>query len=754
MSIPSPAARFWHSYMGGYDCRLKCRFDCLICVGLVSGILSTASQAASPSSSEILEEVIVVAQRREQSLQRVPLSVTAFARQQLEELAIANIGDSANFAPNLHIVPAIGGSINALVSIRGAATRVNNLSRDTSVGVYLDGVPIAKTAGALFEITDLARIEVLRGPQGTLYGKNTIGGAMNLISQAPAEKLGGNMTLGLGRDQLYTFRGNLDTGSWGASDQFSSRLSYFKRQRDGLYGNSGTSQRDFEDVDKQGMRLAQHWQVSERLSLDYSFDDFRQRQQMPMLQLTDVSLGGATGAALAAIASHERQSSIANDSAYLSDADISGHSLTLHYQLPDSDLWGQSSLKSISAKRDTETRSQSDFDGSNLDLFRFINDNNFTQLTQELQWLGSTDQLDYVLGAFYYEDDWDTFNPRWLFKFGGSSFDTDNRSGEGESRALYGQLSWTPVGLKQLTLSAGLRHTQEDKSVLRLRQGASSPSPEIDNLRQSGSWSKTTHLLAAQWQQTENLMYYSKLSSGFKSGGYNGVATTAAQFATPFAPENLNAYEAGVKSRWLEQRLQINAAAFYNDYEDLQVDTFVPTALGIAVNNAGEAVMSGVELEIQTRPSADWDIYFNYGYLHTEYKKFEETDGMGNTVDLSDERYFAYSPRHSYSIGSRYQWTLLDQATLMARLDYSWKDDHHISDKNVETTDVGHYGLWSARMTLQAKAQFADSGYSVSLWGKNLTDEAYHVTGSNLSVMTVTQWGEARSFGVELQLQF
>lgn len=751
----------------------------------------TSSAEAQSGRSATLEEVVVTAQKREESLQEIPIAITAMDTSTLEAIGVTDIGGLTGFVPGLVIQPTIGGSVNAAVTIRGAGQTTNNLSRDASVGLYIDGVPISKSSGALFDGVDIERMEVLRGPQGTLYGKNTISGAINIISQKPSGELGGYVTIGAGNKRLRTLRTSLDLPALGqvgeGLGQLSTKISYIRRMRDGFFKNDYPGLKDFDNKDQWGARFAATWDITTRLRLDYAYDKFVLDQRPTMA--SQYTPGG------------KRPRHISADSALRSDVKVEGHALTASYELGEVGMLGDMTLKSITAYRELETRSLTDFDGSPLDLFRFIIDNNFEQRSQELQLIGSADQLDYVMGLFYYDEEWDTYNPRWLlqeFHPGSNNYNYDSRGSEVKSYAAYTQVTWRPSILdNRLELTGGIRWTRDEKDSWRLMQNVGTgvgPGPFIDPgkgpldpaacvclrdpvtgmpvtwsglpastaipgglygptdlvpLKTSDSWSKVTPMAVVSYHVTDSATAYLKYSTGFKSGGINGVAETNADFIRGFGQETMKSYELGWKSRMLDNRLQLNAAAFYNKYDDIQVNTFVPNMIGISVQNAGKATISGLELETLARVTSNLDLSLNYAYLHTRYDKY--VDGG---VDVSHEREFPYAPRHSYNVGVVYTSDPMAWGTLSARLDYNWLGKQYIGVMDDPTTNIDSYGLVNARVTLADIPAGGRGTMAVSLWGKNLEDKEYTTSGVNLQALTVNQWGDPRSYGLEFTYRY
>ncbi|MDB3856060.1 TonB-dependent receptor [Halieaceae bacterium] len=748
----------------------------------LSVLLGLTASPLVQAAGVALEEVIITAQKREENLQESPIAVTAFGAQDLEEMGATDISQIADFTPNVTIPSSIGYSSNPQINIRGAVTPSNNLSRDSSTGIYLDGVPISKTTGGIFDAVDLERIEVLRGPQGTLYGKNSIGGALNLISTKPSGELGMKVKAGLGNEGLNEFRTSIDLPAVGSVNdglgELSSRVSYFRRQRDGFFKNDGTSSSDFDNRDQWGARVALRLDVTDDFTAEYSYDTYKMDQNPTMLALIDPSGQGASD--------NDRPDSISNNSADYQWLNVDGHALTLTQNINDTAL-GDITLKYIGANRKMENDSASDFDGTSSDQFRFINASKFEQDTHEFQISGTSENLKWVAGVFYSDASWATDNPRWIFQFGGNNIDIDQRSSDEESSAVFGQMTWTPDAFDgRLDLTAGVRYTKEERESGRRRvdisvfAGDTTPenagvyrrdagrnavdaagnitldSNEVVGITRKEDWSETTPMFVASWQHSEDLNFYGKIVTGFRSGGFNGVANEEAQFEVPFNPETMTTYELGMKSRWADNSVQVNLAIFQNDYDDLQVNNFVPDALGIIIANAATATMRGAEVEVIAKPTANWDLAFNAAFLDTEYDEYTDTAADGVTIiDLSKTFEFQHSPESQYSGSAKYTFDPMDAGVLSVRVDYSWTDDQFVRPAPQDSLNVESYGIWNARVTL-SEMSVGNGSMMLSAWGKNLADEEYWINAIALSpaAWNTAQWADPRSYGVELSYEF
>jgi iron complex outermembrane recepter protein len=768
-------------------------------LGLAIASLSLALPVNATANA--LEEVIVTAQKREQSLQEAPIAMSAFTTQALDEMKISSIEGLAGKSPNVIVVPTVGGSVNAGINIRGASSTVNNLSRDAAVGVYLDGVPIAKASGAIFDVADLERIEVLRGPQGTLYGKNTIGGAINLITARPTGNFGGTTTVTYGNENLRILRAHIDTPSLGESGEgagkVAAKVSYFRKLRDGFVENEHPSSKDFDNQNQWSTRLALNWELNDKFSADYAYDRFELDQRPTALQIVELgsyrTLPGF-GAAASAAYSPDRRSSIANDASLESTVAIRGHTLTLNYDIGSTAWLGDVSLKYIGARRTLDTDSLTDFDGTAADFSRFGLFNEFEQTTHEVQWIGESDDISYVLGLFYYKDEWSTDNPRWnaqMLRGMDGVFETNQRDAVDDSTAAFGQLDWRANDWLELTF--GLRWTRETKDVNRLRvtdglkrgtSVATNPASGVfvrngagnavfdaagnyQALNASKSFSEVTPLLVASFHINQDVNIYLKYATGFKSGGYNDVASTNAEFLQGFDAETMTTYELGLKSLLFKNRVQVNAAVFYNDYKDYQADVYVPEALGIGVQNAAKATSSGVELEISALLVDDLELTLNYGYLDFKFDEYLTPDNYdinhnGNRaeiIDVKGARDVPYNMRHNASAGLRYSRDV-GIGTALARLDYSFRDRHYFSGDPATSLKPQQYGLWNARIGLDDIKLGGERSLSVDFWCRNLFDKEYIVSGFvytgayPVQGMAVGTFGDPRSFGVDVKFAF
>jgi len=384
--------------------------------------------ALSPSAFAQLDEIVVTSQKREQNIQDVPIAVTAIDNNYIETRQITDIKSLSSLAPNLKVENTPGNSTGAQISIRGGVTINPALTWEPTVGIYLNGSYIGKTQGAVFDVADIERVEVLRGPQGTLYGRNTLAGAINIISAKPTEDFNGSLKVGFGNYNSKLAKGTMNFGQLGP---IRAKVSGLLEKRDGfidvvanpfpgVIAAGANSVNDLENLDKKSFLVALSADLTESITLDYTFD-WSDADQRPTF----------------------------------SQIGVQGHNLTATY---DSEL---GELKSITSYRKLSWDDALDLDGSPLPLAHTQRLSDYDSFSQELQLTGGTGRLNYVLGAYYFEDDGFTNNPQ--FFFGGASV-FDSRYGfETTAKAIYGQLDFAISDT--LSLTGGLRYTDEEKSI-------------------------------------------------------------------------------------------------------------------------------------------------------------------------------------------------------------------------------------------------------------------------------------------------
>jgi len=793
-----------------------------------AGFAQAEEAEAEPERPLVVDNIVITAEKREESLQQTPLAVTAFTPSAIEELDIKNVLNLGEFTPNLNIHTNAGGNTGLTIGIRGAITTDPILSLEPTVGIYMNGVYVGKSVGALFDMPDLNHIEVLRGPQGTLYGRNTVGGAVTLQTTKPSGELGLAQQVRFGNFyhvrstttlELPLIGGNgLDVPD--ALGTLSTRGTFVYETRDGFYNNSGgeddrldaitglsvnPGSDRLDDLDRKSWLVAANWEFPWHVNLDYVYDGHRARELPSAFQATFVYPGSAvdsppfdvnpfaSGSRLWDVPNNAPMDAFQNERPLNSNLDVSGHAINLEGDLPTLRFLGDVTLKAIVGIRSLENQDAVDLDGSPYHIQDFGLDIEHDQVSVELQWVGETDQWDYVIGFYYYDEDGSALNNQGAFgqlganlapgvwaSFGANSvvsyFELDNYT-----LAPFGQATWTLPWLQErFKITGGLRYSYESRKMFRDYDCVMStdgpagpvfpgptpttlcplPGDDLSSFTDSGSdtfddWSPMANLSV---QATEDIMAYFRAARGFKSGGFNGRANTEALFRSPYESEKLWSYELGLRTTWLDQRLLVNASGFFSDYEDMQVTIFTPTS-GLPLTdvvNAGQAQIGGLEIETVAVPIEGLSIRFAYAYLHPEYDELINPSLGG---DISDIANFVLAPKHSVSTGIGYVLPPFRFGTLSGRLDIYWQDMVHFAT----VTFDGGENAQDSYATLSARVELAEIPLgrylqgAVAIWGKNLMDEEYRTFGIDFGPdlgISGNTYGHPRTYGMDLTLLF
>ncbi|HWY24975.1 MAG TPA: TonB-dependent receptor, partial [Nevskia sp.] len=415
------------------------------------------AQPASQPQPETLGAVIVTAQKREQKLQDVPIAVTAITSRQLETRGIQDIADLSALAPGLQVEESPSNRGVAQVAIRGNVQINPAIYWDTAVGTYLDGVFLGKAQGSVFDVVDLNRVEVLRGPQGTLYGRNTIGGAINLVTREPTGEFGGWASAGGGNYGAHVEKVSLDLPKFSI---VSLAFGAVSDQRDGwVKTTSGSSVDNLNNRGNSAFRAAMNLDFAPGLKGTYRFDLSNIEENNMFSQLYRLDPTFSLYAQMSPYLSQQRQTTASIDGPSVEHVNTQGHSFTLTW---DADPANQ--FKSITAYRHLNSHDAEDLDGTPLPVADTQRFTRYHQFSQELQWVGHAGSWNYVGGLYYFHDDGYTNNPQTFF-FGTVNF--DSRYGtRADAWAPYGQVDYKVT--EALTLTAGLRYTEELKAMDRI----------------------------------------------------------------------------------------------------------------------------------------------------------------------------------------------------------------------------------------------------------------------------------------------
>ncbi|RZA33723.1 MAG: TonB-dependent receptor, partial [Lysobacteraceae bacterium] len=714
-------------------------------------------EAAPATESSVdattLDRVTVTARKREETLQEVPVAVTAFTSETLDKLNIRDIGDLDAQVPNLTIYAARGSSSAATAYIRGVGQSDTLWGVDPGVGIYLDDVYIARPQGALLDVFDVERIEVLRGPQGTLYGKNTIGGAIKYISRGLPQDTSGFASITVGNYNQLDAKAAIGGSIGGPDSGLRGRVAVASMNRDGF----GTNTYNDQEVSDKEINAA-------RFQLGaYAGDDFD--VQFALDWMDDQS--GVRGAKMLApnrfnnILFPQYGANLPTDDRYdirsgmpnVNDTEMKGAWATGNWR-PNED-WA---FKYVIAKRESDTETNIDFDTTPApiaDVKAFYSD---SQVSNELQAnYDGGGRIRGVTGLYWFSGD---AGGQVLNNFFNLSFGDTQGVVNTKSFAVYAD--WTFDLTDRLKLDVGARYTDEDKHAIAYNIGYTDATFSRPNGVVAANFDKTINFknvspkVSLDFQLTPDIMLYGLASRGFKSGGYNIRANTTAvpRSGNPFDDESVDSFEIGSKMSFLDQSLFLNLAAFHNKYEDIQLSVFTqyidgngnPQFFGDFAN-AGKGTVNGLELEYQWLPNANWLISGNLAWLDAKYDEF-----ITGGVNVADSQRFTNAPEFSGALNVEYRTDLANGGNLSARVGYSYQAEVWPTTDLSPVIRQEGYGLVNAGVIWKPNAT-----WSFALQGSNLADEEYRTTGYNLDtalgVMTGF-YGPPRQYSLTARYDF
>ncbi len=736
------------------------------------GVLSSAAVAVEAAAQA--DEIVVTAQKREQNLQDVGISMTAFTGEGLRERGVTDSTDIADFVPNLEIGDPAGAGSQPTIFIRGVGLNDFNTNNAGPNGVYVDEVYISSPSGQSFQLFDIERVEVLRGPQGTLYGRNTTGGAINFVTKRPSDEFTANANVNYGSFSTVSAEAAVG-GPVGEGVRLRSSLLY--RSSDGYFENlvtgekhNGTSniagrlQADIDVAENLELRLNLHGG-----SLDTDAPQYRSQGVLDPLTSAPCSneaiQAGGCGDALGYVSPPDFYEGEFNREGKL-DVETWGGSATVNWDL------GPFRLVSISGYEFLDKLQEEESDSSPNRLLEIDYGVKSKTFTQELRAVGEANRLNWLFGAYYLWEDLDQNQTADLFRelrplvesidpviFPGG-FDPDGASGvapvffsrtlnsqKTESFAIYGQVEYELTD--RLKVTAGGRFTTESRDFT---SSVSFEEPTFifplfdfaDGLDNDAfSWR-----FALDYHVQDDILLYASYSTGFKSGGFNGGFLFDPVALEPFDKETLSAYEAGFKSQFLDNRMRLNASGFYYDYKDLQVFTLVNTG-GIptqVLDNAADARVYGFEMELGAEPVDGFNVNLGLGYLDTELQNFQSSFGL----DLSGNE-LALAPKWSLSGLVSRDWAL-GSGVLTTQMNLNYRSHVFFSTENNPLIAQDGYALLGARIQYQNE----DANWYVAVFGNNLTDKKYLSYAVDLSDFGFNQLMVApgMSVGGEIGVKF
>ena len=736
------------------------------------------------SQGEALEEVVVTADRRREALQTVPAAITAISAETLRRDGINSLERVADSTPGLTFAAFAAGQPE--IAIRGVGTKEDGPAASDSTVVSIDDIYIASRAAQVTDLFDLERVEVLRGPQGTLYGKNSIGGSINFVTLQPTDETVIRTTLKGGNFGRAEAAGLI---SGGLTDTLFGKVAVSYKSNDGYLRNALVDSPDYGkrvgETESLSYRTTLRWAPTDTFeaifSIDGAHDDNGATNREPVGSLGPLHNCGCASDPVAVNNALGGGSSPYTTLASVdgfTKRDIFGASLKLNFDL------GFATLSSISGYRKTDYSYLEDSSGLPSSSV-FVNlapggnggvlgtlpaatgftfkvtdavEQNPKQLTQELRLTSPTDEKFEWLGGLFFSREEDTRTEGFVFPSLGSAngLPSDSLSiqtNKGTAYAGYGQLGYSFTDRFKLT--AGARYSSEKKEITSAAQILSGLPLLLRAYPEVGaeeSWTNFSWRLVGDFQATPDTLFYASVATGFKSGGLTGVASTAEVATTPFKPEDAVNYEVGEKIELFDHRLRINTAVFYTDYKDLQVTRFfqpVGTTFGqFITENAGQARLKGVELEISARPIRAIEIGGTYAYLDARYTEFTGLASTINPTGNFNGNFLRQAPKNSASAYLAYTFTMNSGGELSARAGWKYQSLSYYDPDNNPITVIPSYQLLDGRIGYSSP----DKHWDLSAWIKNANDERYrtHVFSQRDGRVAFALFGEPRTYGLTL----
>jgi iron complex outermembrane receptor protein len=684
-----------------------------------------SGQSGQPADA--LATVTVTAQKRSQAAQAVPISMTTLSSRMLEANRVQNLQDVARLTPGL-LVSAFSQN-SPTIAIRGINNTFSQIGVSKPVAVVVDDVFIPRNSAASFELFDLDSITVLKGPQGTLFGRNVTGGAIVITTKPPSlddRVIETQLTLGnLGERQ---FNGLIGTP---ISESAAVKLSTSVRERNG-YGSDRLTGKEEDDINSRNYRaqllLKPNSRVEATISGDYS-EDWNGGRTLSSDALGDD--GNVRTSELGVPQGFSRT--------------ISGTSAKINWKLDAGDI------TAISAYR--KSHSSEDYSGVGAN-FSFLTTgsqsvvrdaDDIATFSQEIRYASPKWQYgDFVTGLYYLDEN----GTRRLATRGlaaktgvlASSTLADQKVDTNSYAVFADGVIHLPAAFD---VTAGVRYTRDEKTASLTRTDFLRPAVNFSRNGVEASWSELTPRAVLSWQPQTNLMSYASVTRGFTAGGFNGDASTAAIFATPFSPEKVTSYEAGVKSQWLRNRLRVNVSVYKMEYKDKQ-ELVNNSQTGIlTIVNAAKATVKGGEVELAYKPSSWLDLSGGYSQLNGRYDSF-----VVGTVNNSGNP-LSSAPRKQFSTAANLNIPLGGIGFLTGAASYAWRDTYNTGAANDPNLQIPGYGL--ANMSVGYESP--NRSWKVTAWVKNINDTRYILTRST-QVVRAEYDGEPRTFGLTLGAKF
>lgn len=730
-----------------------------ICVGIVGAISITgvsvalSAETSNLSTSALMEEIVVTSRKRAiaESVQDIPLAITAFSEEQFKAVYAFDFRDVGNLAPNVVFQETSHASV-ANFNIRGVGVQGSVFSDSPAVGLFQNGVYLGVNYGASLDVFDIESLEILRGPQGTLFGRNVTGGAVRVITKRPGDTFGFSAETVQGnydrQDYSFAVEGPLKEGV------LNGRFVLLDRRSDGLYDNLFSNGEDYGGRENTLLRGTLQFNPTENFDATLILEDIEEEGDNRPVRSDETPGTWVYGQGF-------REPSnfwdVYADLPGETEVDVVSATLEANWRL-DHGL-----ISSITGYRDVESYLLNDQDGTQFSGFHHAIDYEQDQFSQELRYASNfSESYNFTLGLYYFEQEFSSQESRNLVD--GAIVVASGNSQDQDSWAVFGELEFNLTD--DLSLLLGGRYTEETIEVrtvsfgtCALDESIADPNERIVQIpvpcdlgpSESEDYSDFSPKIGLNWRLSDEQLVYASATRGFRSGGFTlrGSAITP-----PFDPESVDAYEVGYKGDLLNGRLRINAVAFINEYEDLQrtlvFDSPTQGSLQTTQNAAGATIM-GLEAEMLWEVVDNLILGINWGYLDKEYDEFDGLDVNGDGTpdpDLAKDLDFVRAPDNTLNVSVNYDLDMADKGSVNFRVSGRYMDSVWFNDTN--TREEPSYTVWDASITWQDASQ----NWSVGIFGKNLFEEEYNHWGADISLMHLRYSGDPRTAGVRLSYNY
>ena len=767
-----------------------------------------SSAAVAVESEAVIEEVIVTARKREESAQEVPVAITALSSE-LRSSTLRNLADVNGYAPNVQISENPGRTGGSDITIRGISpTRVDDNSLDSPIAIVIDGIFLGTLSGQIIENFDLERVEILRGPQGTLFGKNTVGGVVNVVRSRPTGELGARLKYTIGKWGQRELRAVVNTPIM--EDTLAAKVFYSTIEADGYIYNSNL-QEDFPKKDYSNYGLTLLATPNDRFDALFTIEKYKDNSDIgspthgynlpPGLasppsdpRSPDFSTGflGCIGGYTECRTSLDKPDDTTMDYNGPASFDVDAYTLNMNLDLND-----QFRLTSVTGYREMVEDRLIDFDGAKGNYITIERDNDYEQFSQELRLEFVNEKTSAIVGAYYwrseFEQDWVTGGEFWYSLFGGvvsnpallgacwagafapiacdTGAPADDPGWQGpeltqllyedqvtKSIAFFAQVDYEI--LPKLTATAGLRWTEEKKDFIGAQSYLAPVSrayvhnhPGFADLSQK--WDEISPKFGLSYQVTDDVMFYVSYSEGFHSGGFFGVNQNTRDFERDqYNPEYANSYEAGMKGQFFNNRMQLNLTYFYNDFDDkqeqaVQLDQDTKTVATV-FSNVAKAVYQGVEAEAQFVVNEYINLFATYGFLDAEYRDFMTDlnpldDNLGQKIEDATHLRPRNAPKNTFGVGGTATFPV-GEGEIEIHAKYNYVDKIEASLVNAEHLQI------ASREFVLASVGYHWRNMGVTLYGRNLNNAVTETPGNIAALFAVSTLTSGRTWGLEFEM--